>query len=230
MDNARRLLQTPAGVPGSGRVRYGAAMALFAEGAISEAQLDAYRDASAYDGRDPALLLADRRLAPIPAQPPSPGESLARLFDAACAFVNALSHPGAADVRAGLSRSVSALNPPAPRAHPVVDRWLGPALQSLGHENPQLAQAISAASPYLPWANYDGYPREEIGHAFADGHAYAPLMGAGAAVPAADFELGLFLIAPNLLYRDHNHAAPELYVPLTGPHGWRFGPDLTGLF
>ena len=27
-----------------------------------------------------------------------------------------------------------------------------------------------------------------------------------------------------MLYRDHRHAAPELYVPLTGPHGWRFGP------
>ena len=27
-----------------------------------------------------------------------------------------------------------------------------------------------------------------------------------------------------MLYRDHCHAAPELYAPLTGPHGWRFGP------
>ena len=25
------------------------------------------------------------------------------------------------------------------------------------------------------------------------------------------------------LYRDHTHPAPELYAPITGPHGWRFG-------
>ncbi len=36
--------------------------------------------------------------------------------------------------------------------------------------------------------------------------------------------MGLFVIAPHVLYRDHAHAAPELYLPLTGPHGWRFAP------
>jgi len=28
-----------------------------------------------------------------------------------------------------------------------------------------------------------------------------------------------------MLYRDHHHAAPKLYAPLTGPHGWRFAPN-----
>ncbi|MDZ7908534.1 MAG: dimethylsulfonioproprionate lyase family protein [Gemmobacter sp.] len=60
--------------------------------------------------------------------------------------------------------------------------------------------------------------------AFADGHAFASLLGEAAPIPAQDFDLGLFLIAPHVLYRDHAHAAPELYAPLTGPHGWRFGP------
>ena len=44
-----------------------------------------------------------------------------------------------------------------------------------------------------------------------------------ASFPLRDFELGLFLVAPRTLYRDHRHLAPELYVPLTGPHEWRFG-------
>jgi hypothetical protein len=35
--------------------------------------------------------------------------------------------------------------------------------------------------------------------------------------------MGLFVIAPQVLYRDHRHRASELYAPLTGPHGWRFG-------
>ncbi|WP_421692937.1 dimethylsulfonioproprionate lyase family protein [Aestuariivirga sp.] len=224
MDNARRLLHTPVGLPGSGRIRYGAAMALFAEGVISEAQLDAYREASAYDGRDPAVLLRDRRLVSIPAAPLSPQESLAGLFDAASDYVTALSHPGAAEVRAGLSRRTGNAGAIAPKPHPVVERWLEPALQVLEISNPQLAHSICAAAPHLAWASYDRYPRSGIGEAFADGHAYAPIMGEGAAIGARDFELGLFLIAPNTLYRDHRHAAPELYAPLTGPHGWRFGP------
>ncbi|MEZ5885412.1 MAG: hypothetical protein R3D56_00705 [Paracoccaceae bacterium] len=28
-----------------------------------------------------------------------------------------------------------------------------------------------------------------------------------------------------MCFTDHRHKAPELYVPLTGPHGWRFGVD-----
>ena len=42
--------------------------------------------------------------------------------------------------------------------------------------------------------------------------------------PPATLTLASFSSPPHVLYRDHHHAAPELYVPLTGPHGWRFGP------
>jgi hypothetical protein len=52
-------------------------------------------------------------------------------------------------------------------------------------------------------------------------------VGEGAFRDADDFDLGLFVIGPDILYRDHHHAAPELYAPLTGPHGWRFLPDKT---
>ena len=45
----------------------------------------------------------------------------------------------------------------------------------------------------------------------------------GGVFQADDLELGLFLLAPRVLYRDHNHLAPELYLSLTGPTGWRFG-------
>ena len=88
-----------------------------------------------------------------------------------------------------------------------------------------LAQAIEAAVPHLRWITYDGYPPEDIGAAFANGHAFTSLIGGGSPYPAEDFDLGLFLIAPRTLYRDHKHAAPELYAPLTGPHGWRFLPE-----
>ena len=45
----------------------------------------------------------------------------------------------------------------------------------------------------------------EIGESFADGHAFASIAGRDALFAAEDFELGLFLIAPHVLYRDHCH-------------------------
>jgi len=59
------FLHTPVGEPGSGRVRYGAAMALYAQGQISAEVLEVYRIASAHDGRDPAATLREMRL-PVP--------------------------------------------------------------------------------------------------------------------------------------------------------------------
>ncbi len=88
---------------------------------------------------------------------------------------------------------------------------------------PAIGQAIADASPLLRWKTYDG-DGDTIGTAFANGHAYAPMHRPLAPVPAQGFELGLFMIAPHVLYRDHRHKTPELCAPLTGPHGWRFGP------
>jgi hypothetical protein len=99
---------------------------------------------------------------------------------------------------------------------------LDTALQAMGKT--PLAKAIDEARPFLSWISYGSYPRDEIGARFADNHAFASIIGEGCALEAVDFDLGLFLIAPNLFYRDHHHAAPELYAPLTGPHGWRFKP------
>lgn len=225
MDEVLHLLHAPLGQAGSGRVRYGAAMELFRRGLIGEAQLDAYREASPFDGRDPAPLLAERGLPPVPPPPATPAATLQALFDAARDVLDGLSHPGAADVRAGLGRCRLRDHIPAAQSHPVAECWLAPALVEAARGQPQLAARIAAAAPCLAWASYDAYPEAEIGGCFAQGHAFASIAGEEAAFAAGDFEMGLFLIAPNVLYRDHCHRAPELYAPLTGPHGWRFAPD-----
>lgn len=222
MTDPLTLLHAPLGVPGSGRVRYGAAMALWRAGDISAEVLEVYRVTAAHDGHDPLTTLHEHRL-PLPDRP-AKETPMKMLYDTARDYLLALDHPGAAEVRAhlpvdpGPERAISA------RSNAVVDRWLGPALQALGADRPALAGAISAASDRLGWITYDVYPRAEIGEGFATGHAFASIMGGDAPFVAPGFDLGLFLIAPGALYRDHHHAAPELYAPLTGPHGWRFGP------
>ncbi|MBL9051193.1 MAG: hypothetical protein JNK19_13865 [Tabrizicola sp.] len=223
MTDARHLLYSPLGQPGSGRVRYGAAMALWRAGQISEAVLEVYRIAAAHDGRDPLSMLAERGL---PAPPlPEPQSALQRLYTTARAYLLTLDHPGAEDVRAGLPMDPGHEAGITPHGNPVVERWLAPALDALRPKEPQLAEAIAGAADQLNWITYDAYPRERIGESFATGHAYASIMGGEAAFEAEDFDLGIFLIAPGVLYRDHRHAAPELYAPLTGPHGWRFAPQ-----
>jgi hypothetical protein len=109
-----------------------------------------------------------------------------------------------------------------PRWPKVVDRYLPAALAASGSHH-GLAPALEAAARSLHWLSYDAYPADLIGPDFAAGHAFASLIGEEAApFPAQDFDLGFFLVAPGLHYRDHRHPAPELYLPMTGPHGWRF--------
>lgn len=222
MTDPLALLHSPLGRRGSGRVRYGAAMALYRAGRMTEAQLEVYREASAHDARDPAPILAERGLPPVPANPSASAPRA--LYDAARDYLLSLAHPGAADVRAGLPADPGPERAITPGSNPVTDRWLAPALASLAATHPALAQGICTAAPHLHWITYDAYPRALIGDAFATGHAFAGLRGEGAPFAATDFELGLFLIAPRTLYRDHHHPAPELYAPLTGPHDWRFAP------
>jgi hypothetical protein len=221
-DDPALLIHAPLGQPGSGRVRYGAAMQLWQQGQISAEVLEAYRTSSPHDGRDPLAVLQAQGL-PAPVLPPVTDDPVHRLYIAARDYLLTLDHPGAAEVRAGLPPNPGPLHPAPPRSNAVMDRWLMPALAALQGQ-PLLANAIGRAAPMLDWVTYDAYPRAEIGEGFATGHAFASILGDGPPFAACDFDMGLFLIAPHVLYRDHHHPAPELYAPLTGPHGWRFGP------
>ena len=216
-------LDLPLGAKGSGRARYAAAMELYQRGKISPQVLEIYRIASALDGQDPEPMLAEIGVHTL-AEAADPETLFLRLIAEADRYLTTLPGPGVAEVRAGLNHWRGGLVTLTPRAHPVIAAHLGDALAPLAATHLALAQAVAMAAPHLTWKAYDGYPVEQIGESFAGGQAYASLIGEDANIWGADFDLGIFLIAPHLLYRDHHHAAPELYAPLTGPHGWRFGP------
>lgn len=230
IDEQRALahLWTPLGQPGSGRLRYTAAMYFNRLGRLSDAALEVYRICSPKDSEDPEMLLKARGLRHgLPRPDMLSGELAIRLLvEEVGRYFATLSGPGVAEVRAGIAAWQG--GPARTRSkpvHAVVEQWMASALDQLRQTHPALTSAIEAAVAHLPWLAYDGYPAEEIGADFAAGHAYAPIIGEDAAIPAVDWDMGLFLIAPHVLYRDHRHQAPELYAPLTGPHGWRFGPD-----
>ena len=220
------LLGVPLGGPGSGRNRYGVAMGLYQSGQISAAALEAYRVAAARDAEHPFHVLQERNL-PLPgAVQPPPDVAIRALVDEACRYISALPGNGIAEARQGIARFRDGpCRTVAATTNAVVEAWLPAALATLDDAHPALSQLISLASPHLQWVTYDLYPHDRIGPDFPRNHAFASLMGEEGAIASVDFDMGLFLMAPHVLYRDHRHPAPELYAPLTGPHGWRFAPD-----
>jgi hypothetical protein len=216
-DDPYAQLQAPLGVPGSARLRYAAAMTLYQAGKTTAEVLEVYRSCASLDTQDPLALLAHYNL-------PSPvaAVAIAELLAEIGRYLAALSGPGIADVRRCLAQVLPPkIMPNTATPNPAIRQHLDAASAQV----PGLAAAIRFACPHLRWVTYDGYDPEDIGEAFTKGHAYTTIIGKDAPIAAQEFDLGLFLIAPHVLYRDHFHAAPELYAPLTGPHGWRFGPN-----
>ncbi|NNE21599.1 MAG: hypothetical protein HKN11_03230 [Rhizobiales bacterium] len=89
-----------------------------------------------------------------------------------------------------------------------------------------IAEALPAVVDLVEWRMDRGRfyedPRE-IGDDYTNGNMNCELIGPeGNAFHHPDFTLGLFFMVPRILYRDHDHIPPELYLPLNGPHGWRF--------
>lgn len=147
---------------------------------------------------------------------------IAKLLDEIGNYLGTLDGSGPAEVTGGLTRWGGGAIRPGPAREIAPCRHLDAALAAI-EDHDRLRAAIAGARAHLAWEAYAPYPPELIGKDFPEAHAFASLIGGEAPVFANDFELGLFLIAPNILYRDRRHAAPELYAPLTGPHRWRFG-------
>ena len=90
----------------------------------------------------------------------------------------------------------------------------------------KLKSALMAGYNQLQWRVDEGgfYTKgADVGDGYRRGNLHALLVGPeDCPFVANDFLLGFFFLSPHTLYRDHKHLAPELYVPLTGPSGWRF--------
>ena len=92
-----------------------------------------------------------------------------------------------------------------------------------------LAEALRQALPYLQWRVDKGTYYEanaDVGQGYRDGNMHCELIGPnGSVYHHDDFTLGLFLLKRHVLYRDHAHRAPELYLTLMEPSGWRFNGE-----
>ena len=156
MTGVLNLLHAPLGQPGSGRLRYGAAMALWRDGLISAEVLEVYRVASAHDARDPLDVLARLGL-PLPPKPPVDLPT-ARLYGAARDYLLRLHHPGAAEVRAGLPADPGPGRVMMPRPNAVAPLSPSTSLSSPMAVAPLSPEAIDmvpiAVAPWFPVASH----------------------------------------------------------------------------
>ena len=140
------------------------------------------------------------------------------------------SSPGVREVLAGIRRhlanpgSILSANPVLPQDR---EELLSQSLASITEPSLQpIAQILRRAHNALTWRVDYGlfYPKEaDVGEGYLNGNMHTELIGPnGCVYRDDDFSLGIFMLSPATLYRDHDHAAPELYLNLTGPCGWRF--------
>ena len=91
----------------------------------------------------------------------------------------------------------------------------------------EIARCLKAAKDDLIWRedNAQFYPPgAELGEGYTKCNLHTLLIGPDACGHHhPDFNLGIFMLGPRTLYRDHNHDAPELYLNLSEKSGWRLG-------
>ena len=118
--------------------------------------------------------------------------------------------------------SPSAVVEPVPCRLPAT-RYLAECVAASMFTSPDVAAALAETAEFLHWRQNPNYSDRQMGAGYMDNYAYAELIGANGFFAGDDFLMGLLLLGPHRHYRDHHHAAPELYWLLTGPSEWRRG-------
>ncbi|HTN98565.1 MAG TPA: dimethylsulfonioproprionate lyase family protein [Nordella sp.] len=139
------------------------------------------------------------------------------------AIRTSLKGEGAADVKARLAvqdLSPTAAAEPGPRRL-AATRYFAECVATSMFLAPEVAAALAEIEEFLHWQQNPNYSDAVMGEGYMDNYAYAEIIGPNGFFPGEDFLLGLLLLGPHRLYRDHHHPAPELYWLLTGPSDWR---------
>ena len=68
------------------------------------------------------------------------------------------------------------------------------------------------------------YPSgSDVGIRYIESNLHTQLIGpSGCVAKSTEFMLGVFILGPWTLYKDHSHVAPELYLNLSTKSDWRF--------
>jgi hypothetical protein len=91
----------------------------------------------------------------------------------------------------------------------------------------EIARCLKTAKDDMVWREDKAQfypPGADLGEGYTKCNLHTLLIGPDACgLHHPDFRLGIFMLGPRTLYRDHQHDAPELYLSLSEKSGWRFG-------
>ena len=90
---------------------------------------------------------------------------------------------------------------------------------------PELGAALAALAGGLSW--YRRKNAEAVGQPFFDGHANAMLVGPGGLEQRDDAWVGVTVMAPQIVYPDHDHPPEEVYIALSPGEWWNAEMDWT---
>ena len=90
---------------------------------------------------------------------------------------------------------------------------------------PELGAALAALAGGLSW--YRRKNAEAVGQPFFDGHANAMLVGPGGLEQRDDAWVGVTVMAPQIVYPDHDHPPEEVYIALSPGEWWNADMEWT---
>jgi quercetin dioxygenase-like cupin family protein len=90
---------------------------------------------------------------------------------------------------------------------------------------PELGSAFAAVEGGLEWVRRK--TAEAVGEPFFSGHANALLVGPGGLEQRDDVWIGVTVMAPQIVYPDHDHPPEEVYIALTPGEWWNAEMDWT---
>lgn len=111
---------------------------------------------------------------------------------------------------------------------PVVHHTFEAALAALAAEAsplPELGRAFAAVETQLTWGRRRN--ADAVGEPFFGGHANATLVGHGGIEERADVWVGVTVMAPGIVYPDHDHPPEEVYIALSPGEWWNAEMDWT---
>lgn len=111
---------------------------------------------------------------------------------------------------------------------PVVDHTLAAALAGLAEQPaplPDLGRAFAGIAAQLAWGRRRN--AEAVGEPFFGGHANAMLVGPGGLEERDDVMVGVTVMAPRIVYPDHDHPPEEVYIALSPGEWWNAEMDWT---
>ena len=136
---------------------------------------------------------------------------------------------GAGDILAQISMATINMNFCENKAGPSSKQmdFLRTAINNISERSLEaIRECLICAMSKLIWRqDEDEYyaSESELGDGYRETNLHTLLIGpTNAKYYRPDFTLGIFLLGPFTLYRDHFHLAPELYVNLSPRTGWRF--------